>query len=181
MTTTTLVNKPVRSSSAPIVEGSQHTSNGYVKGASPSTESSTLEHNVEEALLQLGATPAPFLKWSIQELILFILNVEYYKSPPKESQRPTVGHMLLETTLKFMGNSHPHIKEWGQLTVKEAIDFLLGVDVAVDIGGNLYAFDITANPDAVDSKMKKAKYAFKGARYDILKALGCKALCSSAC
>ena len=169
----TLKLKPVRPSIE--VEKIQPQANGYVKGASPSIEASTLEHKVEKALYTLGATPAPFLNWSIQELMLFICKeVEYYKFPPQGSNWPTVGHMLLQTTLKFMGNSHPHIKAWEQLSTREAIDFLLGVDIAVQINGELYCFDITANPEAVESKKEKAKYAFKGARFDILKALGCK-------
>ena len=173
MSTIALASKPVRPVQSKV-EGIQPGTNGYVKGAQPSQEASTLEHKVEKALYTLGATPAPFLNWSIQELILFIQNVEYYKSPPGGSKWPTVGHMLLQTTLKFMGNSHPHIKAWEQLSTREAIDFLLGVDIAVQINGELYCFDITANPEAVESKKEKAKYAFKGARFDILKALGCK-------
>lgn len=196
MSNSTLLVKPVRHSATSVVEKPKgkkvvnttpapepkqeepivlkQEDTGYVHGARPSDASLRLEADVELALRELGATTPNFLEWTIEEFIRFIKEeVDYYKSPPRGSEWPNIGHMLVESTLKNMGKSHPHIKCWEQLSVKEAIDFLLGVDVAVMYKGGFYAFDITANPEAVSSKMEKACFAFKGARFDILQALGC--------
>lgn len=146
--------------------------NGYFKGKAPSAKASELEKRVESTLKLLGANPPAFLDWSIEYLLQFIKEeVHYHNSPPKDTGWNNLGDMLLENTMLGMNKSHPHIKSWTDLSVKEAIDFLLGVDVALMYKGKLLGLDITANPDAVRLKMEKVAHAFKEARMDVLEAL----------
>jgi hypothetical protein len=158
-----------------LAEESHVAPDGYVHGASPSVESSQLELNVEKALQELGATTPDFLKWKIGEFLDFIhTKVEYRKASPNLRKWVNPGHMMTCCTLEKMGESHPHLTSWYQLTTKEAIDFILGVDIAITLDGDIWGFDVTANREVVKRKEEKAEHAFCGARLDVLRALGCK-------
>ena len=140
--------------------------NGYRYGKAPSEGALKQESRVEAALLSIGGTHPQFLEWNFQEFLTFLQGIEF---PRKVSLE-----YWLDSTLNLVGNSHPHITSWEQLNCSQIIDFLLGVDIALNIKGQLMAFDVTANPEAVTKKEEKVLSSFRGARQVVLKALGFK-------
>lgn len=140
--------------------------NGYRYGQAPSIRALKQESRVEAALLSIGGEYPEFLEWNSWKFLTFLQGIEF---PRKVSLE-----YWLDSTLNLVGNSHPHITSWEQLNCSQIIDFLLGVDIALIIKGQLMAFDVTANPKAVTKKEEKVLSSFRGARQVVLKALGFK-------
>ena len=148
------------------IKKADHIQNGYRYGKAPSVGALKQESRVEAALLSIGGEYPEFLQWNFQEFHSFLQGIEFPRNVSLE--------YWLDSTLTLVGNSHPHITSWEQLNCSQIIDFLLGVDIALNIKGQLMAFDVTANPEAVTKKEEKVLSSFRGARQVVLKALGFK-------